>query len=100
MKIPVSRLLKYCHYNLSDLSDTNLSDSIGEQASIDYISQTENYLMIFNHRKAAQFIENIRLGKLLIGRSSDREPGLINFKIPIDGFSDVENELYRYCKPH
>ena len=61
---------------------------------------SENYLMIFNHRKAAQFIENIRLGKLLIGRSSDREPGLINFKIPIDGFSDVENELYRYCKPH
>ena len=60
----------------------------------------ENYLMLYNHRKASNFINNIRSGKQLIGRSSDREAGHINFKIPIEGFSDVENELYRYCKPH
>lgn len=60
----------------------------------------ENYLMLLNHRKAGQFINNIRSGKRLIGRSSDREAGHINFKIPIEGFSDVENELYRYCKPY
>lgn len=60
----------------------------------------ENYLMVFNHRKASQFISNIRSGKMLIGRSSDRESGLIKFKIPIEGFNDIESELYRYCKPH
>ncbi|MGB1863392.1 MAG: hypothetical protein ACPHOL_03695 [Candidatus Puniceispirillum sp.] len=32
----------------------------------------ENYLMLLNHRKASQFINNIRSGKRLIGRSSDR----------------------------
>lgn len=60
----------------------------------------KNYLMVFNHRKASQFISNIRSGKRLIGRSSDREAGIIKFKIPIEGFNDIESELYRYCAPH
>lgn len=60
----------------------------------------ENYLMVFNHRNASQFISNIRSGKRLIGRSSDREAGFIEFKIPIEGFSDIESELYHYCAPH
>ena len=60
----------------------------------------ENYLMVFDHRKASQFISNIRSGKRLIGRSSDRESGFIEFKIPIEGFSDIESELYHYCAPH
>ena len=57
----------------------------------------QKYLMIFDRRKARRFIEQVRGGKRLIGRSRPINGKRIEFRIPIDGFDDVEHHLYRYC---
>lgn len=58
------------------------------------------YLMIFDRRKAGRFIEEIRSGRRLIGRSRPINGDRIEFRIPIDGFDDVEHHLYGHCSRH
>ena len=60
----------------------------------------QKYLMIFDHRKARRFIEEIRSGHRLIGRSRPINGKRIEFRIPIDGFDDVEHHLYERCSRH
>ena len=60
----------------------------------------QKYLMIFDRRKARRFIEQIRSGQRLIGRSRPINGKRIEFRIPIDGFDEVEHHLYKYCSRH
>ena len=57
----------------------------------------QKYLMIFDRRKARRFIEQIRSGHLLIGRSRPINGKRIEFRIPIDGFDEVEHHLFEHC---
>ena len=57
----------------------------------------QKYLMIFDRRKAGRFIEQLKSAKLLIGRSHTMDGKKIEFRIPIDGFDDVEHFLYEHC---
>ena len=57
----------------------------------------QKYLMIFDRRKAGRFIDQLRSAKLLIGRSHSMDGQRIEFRIPIDGFDDIEHLLYEHC---
>ncbi len=69
-----------------------------QQSQTILMKSHEKHLMIFDGSKVARFLAQMRSGDVLVGRAKDKRGQPVNFRIPIQGFEEIEHHLYRYCK--
>lgn len=55
-------------------------------------------LLLFRDDSVRLFIKKITGATKFIGRTYNYDYDTINFKVSIDGYSEVEERLFMYCK--